>query len=508
MGKSFQLFDTGSIGAITEMKSFLETIGHLRPIMRGFTVSLIMLTGAFPSFFAGQLADRFGRLAIVMAGAIVFAVGAVMQGTANRLPVFLAGRALCGLGEGLGRYITEIAPSLRRGALVSLPQFGAAAGVCLGYFTCYATVRISSSMSWRIPFIIQAVQSILLAIFCVFLPTSPRWLVLHGKRARALKEIERLNISRVEAEKDILNAVHEQSSSPSTIEGLFMIFRRRYRARTILALFTLGMIQLCGIDGVLYYAPTLFTQAGMPSQTASFLASGVSAILMLAVSIPRVLYSDRMGRRTSIIAGGLALSFCMLIIGALYASSSVHATGPARWVVVVLIFVFALTYCFTWGIVGKIYASEIQYARTRAAANCLAQGLNFFANWLVAFATPVFLSTSAFGAYFLFGFLTLGTVIILSIYMPETRGRSLEDIQSAFQDRPVMRSWLHHIRRLISGCVGGRELAGGIAVSSAPTGSARSSIEMTTVTGAAREAGSSARDGSGGVIHVGIVEGI
>ncbi|KAF2714921.1 general substrate transporter [Pleomassaria siparia CBS 279.74] len=455
MGGIINGFDTGSIGAITEMQTFLSVFGNLTPLMRGFTVSLIMLTGAIPSFFAGQLADRFGRLAIVMAGALTFLIGAILQGSANRLANFLMGRALCGLGEGIWMstvtvYITEIAPSLRRGTLVSLPQFGAALGVCAGYFTCYGTVVISSSMSWRIPFIMQAVFSLLLASFCVFLPTSPRWLILHGKRGQALKEIERLNISTVEAEKDILNVQHEHTDNVSAWKGFLMMFQRTYRARTVLGLFVLGMVQLSGIDGLLYYAPTLFAQAGIPAQSSSFLASGVSAILMLAISIPAVLYSDRMGRRTSIIFGGLGLSSSMLIIGALYASNSVHTTGSARWVVVVLIFVFALTYCFTWGIAGKIYASEIQPARTRASANCLAHGLSFFTNWLVAFATPVFLSHSAFGAYFLFGFLTLGTVVILSMYMPETQGRSLEDIQAAFHQRPVVRTWLHQMRRLVS----------------------------------------------------------
>jgi MFS family permease len=107
-------------------------------------------------------------------------------------------------------------------------------------------------MSWRAPFIIQALLAFLLASFCIFLPTSPRWLVLKGKHAQALKEIDRLNITRVEAEKDILNAQHETTDAVSTVEGFFMMFKRNYRARTMLALFVLGMVQLCGIDGVLY----------------------------------------------------------------------------------------------------------------------------------------------------------------------------------------------------------------------------------------------------------------
>lgn len=94
-------YDTGSIGAVTVMPYYEKTFGILTPLMRGFTVSLIMLTGAAPSLFAGQLADRYGRLPIVCLGATVFVAGAIMQGAASQMAVFLAGRAFCGLGEGL-----------------------------------------------------------------------------------------------------------------------------------------------------------------------------------------------------------------------------------------------------------------------------------------------------------------------------------------------------------------------------------------------------------------------
>lgn len=99
---------------------------------------------------------------------------------------------------------------------------------------------------------------------------------------------------------------------------------------------------------------------------------------MLVISIPATLYADRWGRRTSVIVGGIGLAGCMYIIGCLYVTGSVHtAEGAGRWFVIVLIFVFALLYVSTWGIVGKIYASEIQPTETRAAANSIAQGLNF-----------------------------------------------------------------------------------------------------------------------------------
>ena len=151
-------------------------------------------------------------------------------------------------------YITEIAPRAKRGSLVSLPQLMSAAGICLGYFTCYGSVRIQSTMSWRAPYIIQAALALVLGISCVtVLPNSPRWLMLHGRGREANEAVKKLNIPRVEAERDILKVPESGirlESSP--LKGFVMIFQRKYRSRTVLALFVLGMVQLSGIDGVLY----------------------------------------------------------------------------------------------------------------------------------------------------------------------------------------------------------------------------------------------------------------
>ncbi len=108
------------------------------------------------------------------------------------------------------------------------------------------------------------------------------------------------------------------------------------------------MVQLCGIDGVLYYAPTLFSQAGLPEQTAGFLASGISAVLICAISIPAAIFADSWGRRTSVITGGVGLSGSMLLVGTMYSADAVHRTGAGRWVVIISIFFFALTYAATW----------------------------------------------------------------------------------------------------------------------------------------------------------------
>ncbi|KAI9152040.1 Sugar transport protein MST8 [Paramyrothecium foliicola] len=444
-------FDTGCIGAITRMPQFTATVGEMSSFVLGITVSMIMLTGAFPSLFSGHLADKRGRLSVIKPGAILFGVGAILQGTSFSLAQFILGRAVSGFGQGvfLGNmavYITEVAPMKRRGTLAAMPQFMATAGICIGYFACYGSIAIPGSMAWRAPYIVQVIVSYVLAHCCIELPESPRWLMLRGRAADAMTSLRVLEFDMEEARRDFLSTPVEQQNL-TTLQSFQILFRQSYRSRTVLALFILGMVQFSGIDAVTYYAPALFAQAGISSNDSSFLASGVSMIAMLVATIPAVLLADKWGRRTSAISGGLGLCALMFLIGSMYASESVHAYGTGRWVVVISVYLFGIVYCLTWGIFAKIYASEIQPGHTRAAANSIGMALSFFTNWLVASITPILLSASAFGAYFLFGGLALFTVGFLAMRMPETKGRSLESIQEAFQ-HPATSNFLQLLQPL------------------------------------------------------------
>ena len=136
--------------------------------------------------------------------------------------------------------------------LVSMPQLMASLGIVAGYFTSYGSIHIDSSISWRLPFILMAAVAVLLVVSCFYLPDSPRWLLLHGRREQALHEIERLEVSRVEAEKDILTSQLSARPNSTSWKSLLLMFQPQYRFKTILGLFVLGMVQLSGIDGVLY----------------------------------------------------------------------------------------------------------------------------------------------------------------------------------------------------------------------------------------------------------------
>ena len=137
--------------------------------------------------------------------------------------------------------------------MVSMPQWLATAGTCMGYFTCYGSINLASSISWRWPFILQTCFAVGLAVSCLYLPPSPRWLIYKHRQEDALRELESLDLSREEFEQVISTTTETLSQSPMSLgQELLMIFRWQYRRRTTLGLFILGMIQLSGIDGVLY----------------------------------------------------------------------------------------------------------------------------------------------------------------------------------------------------------------------------------------------------------------
>jgi MFS family permease len=248
------------------MPTFQTSIAVLSPTMRGLTVSSLLLMGAIPSLFAGLLADKYGHVRIVLAGAICFTIGAALEAASRNLATLLAGRSLVGIGEGLylgnlNVYICEIAPRARRGQLVAMPQVLVTLGTCVGYFTCYGSIKIPRELGWRLPFIIQAGGGALLALACLFLPESPRWLIARGRMQEAVHHMELLEFGRDEIQQDLwdmINPPPRGSRSDAMRQPQFScravadIFRKKYRFRTTLALFILGMVQLCGIDGVLY----------------------------------------------------------------------------------------------------------------------------------------------------------------------------------------------------------------------------------------------------------------
>lgn len=209
--------------------------------------------------FTGHLANALGRLKATAIGSFVFGIGATIECSSFQLSQLFIGRAVKGVGEGfflstLVVYITEISPPSQRGTLASLPQLVTTLGVMVGYFMCYGSVSIESSLSWRLPF---AVQSIIAYLFTAstmfFLPQSPRWLAARGR----FEEAERVwsDLKLPENERGVVEDEvddNEKADQEVKAKDIFAVFAPDAWKRTVLGLFMMGIQQATGIDGVLY----------------------------------------------------------------------------------------------------------------------------------------------------------------------------------------------------------------------------------------------------------------
>ncbi|KAM0278047.1 hypothetical protein ACHAQH_005416 [Verticillium albo-atrum] len=442
--------DTGSIGPVTTMPSFENTFGHVSPTMHGVIVSSVLIPGALTALVAGVLADRFGHVRLFSLGALIYAVGAALECAAPVLGVFVFGRLIKGVGEGLFLsnvyvQVSEMAPARKRGVMTALPQFLIVTGIVAGFFICYGTARLGpSTVAWRLPLAIASALGFALSSTYFLVPPSPRWLLSKGRLDEARAIAVRLGLD--EAEREALLgrtyevAAHADATLWDELRHTATKFREAwsapFRGRTAFGCFIMGMQQFSGIDGVLYYAPILFAQAGIDGEEATFLASGVSALVILAVTVPATFLADEWGRRTSSLIGGVGITVIMLVMGSLYAADEVHADrGAGKWVVIVSIFLFAIVYSGTWAIGFRTFLVESLPATTRSSASSLAQSANWLANYVVALITPVLLAKSSFGAYYLFAFASLFCTVVVAFLMVETRGHSLEEVEQRYLER-------------------------------------------------------------------------
>lgn len=259
--------DTGTIGPVTDMANFKASFGGSEnSTIHGLIVSCILIPAALSSFFAGYVADRLGRPKGIAIGVFIFGIGAAIEAGAVALSMFIVGRIVEGLGEGLflGNLVVlicEISPTRTRGALTTGPQLATTLGLVMGYFISYGTSSIQSSLSWRLPFVVLASLAMILCGLSLFLlPESPQWLGLHGKYSLAEEMWDKLGVTAEEREKVEVNVqISELESEPrgngrkgNTIQKLLDVFSKDVWGRTVLAVFLMGMQQMSGIDGVLY----------------------------------------------------------------------------------------------------------------------------------------------------------------------------------------------------------------------------------------------------------------
>ncbi len=306
---------------------------------------------------------------------------------------------------------------------------------------------MGSSAAWRIPLALQIVPALILAIGILFFPFSPRWLMAQGRDNEALIVLTKIRsastIDVLDEYNDIKNEIEFERKE--SIQSYTQFLHPPLRRRLILGLSIQILQQLTGINSIMYYAPEIFKQAGLNDQRASLLATGINGFVIVIATIPAILFIDKLGRRFILISGAILMALSMLIIGG---TMGVHGytyfnetTGAvqviipnrtASYVIIWFVYVFVASFAFSWGPTAWVYCTEIFPLSMRSKGTSLTTAANWAANCVVSFLVPVLLESITYGTYLIFGIFCVIMGIIIYLFYPETKGKSLEDMDLVF----------------------------------------------------------------------------
>ena len=424
-------YDTGVVsGALLFLK---KDFGGLSSFQQELVTSLLLVGAVAGALTAGRLADRIGRRITVLITALVFIVGVLLVAFSPTYPVLLIARIIIGLAVGSAStivplYIGEVVPARVRGGLVSLNQLAVTAGILVSYLIDYG---LSDSGNWRLMFGLAVVPAAALFVGMLFQKESPHWLIRQGREDEARQVLRRVrDESDIDAE---IREVREVSQREGSYRDLIS---PRVRPLLLVGVLLAVFQQITGINTVIYYAPTLLQGAGL-GNNAALLANVVNGAVNVGMTIVAIWLLDKVGRRPLLLSGTAGMAVGMIIVALSFLGGS-QLHGTLAIVAIIGLLVYTGSFAIGLGPVFWLLIAEIYPLRIRGAAMSVASMANWAANFVVTVSFLTLLSAiSGVGVFFLFGFLTLVALAYFWRKVPETKGRSLQEIERELApDRP------------------------------------------------------------------------
>ncbi|XP_042442709.1 polyol transporter 5-like [Zingiber officinale] len=420
---------------------------------------IINLYSIIGSIAAGRTSDWIGRRNTMILACAIFFTGALTMGLAPSYAVLMVGRFVAGIGVGYALmiapvYAAEVAPSSSRGFLSSFPEVFINFGVLLGYVSNFAFNGLPAHLNWRVMLAVGAVPPVFLSAGVLFMPESPRWLVIRGRIGEAKEVLRKTSDTPAEAELR-LAAIKEAAGIPpdcadddvaawipkrrSRGEGVWkeLLVRPTPVVRRILfaALGLQFFQQASGIDSVVLYSPTIFEKAGLQSKTQRLGATVAVGFSKTSCILVATFLLDRVGRRPLLLssAGGMVASLLTLAS----CLRAIERQGEAATWAVVLCIVTELTFVGSFSIglgpIAWVYCSEIFPLRLRAQGASLGAAMNRLMSGAVTMSfLSLYKAISIAGSFYLYAGIAAAGWLFFFIFLPETRGRSLEDMEELF----------------------------------------------------------------------------
>ncbi|API92989.1 MFS transporter [Virgibacillus pantothenticus] len=418
------------LGVISGALLFIKNDIPLTSFTEGLVVSSLLFGAIFGSGFSGPLSDRLGRRKLIFIISIIFTIGTLVATFSQSVEMLVAGRLILGFAVGgssaiVPVYLSEMAPTHERGSLSSLNQLMITIGILLSYLINYAFTGIEG---WRWMIGLGVIPSIILMIGVTFMPESPRWLLkYHGEEAA--RRVMKITRTKEEIEEEI----HEMIEIDRLSEGTWKVLSSSWlRPILIIGCIFAMFQQIIGTNAIIYYAPTIFTEAGLGNSTAILSTVGIGSINVI-VTIVAIMIIDKVNRKKLLLIGNIGMVSSLIIM-----SAFIHMVGLASsaWIIVGCLTTFIIFFAFTWGPVVWVMLPELFPMRARGAATGIATLCLSLGSLLVAQFFPMLTEVISIKFVFLI-FAAIGVMAMLFVikYLPETRGRSLEEIEVELRKR-------------------------------------------------------------------------
>jgi sugar porter (SP) family MFS transporter len=389
-------------------------------------VGSLLIGAVFGAILAGYSADAISRRRTKIIAGCIYVIGALGSALSQTPAELIGARLVLGLAVGTASfvapmYISELAPKRIRGGVTSFNQLMVVSGIMAAYIVNWALKDAADNWRWMLG--LGALPGLALAIGMYFQPFSPRWLVEQGRDDEALEVLRRARGEDEEAEEE-LQEIKEAASE----EGGFRdLWRPQVRPLVAIGLVLAIAQQLIGVNTVIYYAPTILKFTGLSTSSAITQALSVG-ITNLVFTIVAIVLLDRVGRRVLLIVGTTGCILSLAMLGVFFASSGLQ--NSASWVALVCLIVYIASFAVGLGPVFWLVISEIFPLSVRSPAMSISTVGNWSSNFLVSsFFLTLVGAISREGTFWLYGGLGVLSLIFFVVRVPETKGRSLEQIE-------------------------------------------------------------------------------
>lgn len=464
--------DISSMSGVVDNAWYKMEFGSLQPdgsyavssgLQGGITAS--MPAGSFGGALINTwLSDKIGRKNSIIFAAGIWVIGSTLQCASKNVGMLVTGRVISGLSIGIESaivpiYQAEITKANIRGRIISLQQWAITWGILIQYFIQFGSSYINSSAAFRVPWGLQMIPAIILAIGMTKFPESPRFLMDNGRREEAIKiladvhaggdvndELVTLEVAEIDEQIEL-----ERKEGAKSYFDLFKpgIFRRVWLGCSLQM-----WSQLTGMNVMMYYIIFVFQSAGITGTHGNLVASSIQYVLNMLLTIPAIIYIDRWGRRPMLIIGSSFMCFFLFLVGGLmgkYGHRVDAEGGTTSWLItghdavtkgiIVCSYLFVCSFAITWGPCSWTYAGELFPMKVRGKAVSLSTASNWAFNFALAYAVPPGFHNIQYKTYFIFATFCAVMTIHVFFCFPETKGRSLEEMEAIFAAGNVFTAW-------------------------------------------------------------------